>query len=232
MTSSAAPRPTTYVSIWTPRAAASAASDWPRPVVSLPSLTSTMRFCVSSGNSAEASRRAPPMSVDALGRHGREAVDVVELRRQPLDERVPAEGDDGGLVAAFALLERVAHEGEGRFAGRRRRRCRTGRRRRPWSADRPGAMSCKPASAKTSAASIVGAQRPATGAGGPLERWCRAAALRPSVNASSRAPTISSSGAVSADAVAAHQAALPLRKVSGASHAARGQCAAHRHARR
>jgi hypothetical protein len=39
MTSSAAPRPTTNVSIWMPRAAASAASDWPRPVVSLPSLT-------------------------------------------------------------------------------------------------------------------------------------------------------------------------------------------------
>ena len=49
-----------------PRVAARAASCWPRPVVSLPSEMSTMRFCISSGNRAAASRRAPPMSVAAV----------------------------------------------------------------------------------------------------------------------------------------------------------------------
>ena len=62
-TSSAAPSPIARVSIWIPRAAARAASLWPEPVVSLPSDRSTIRFWASSGNSAEASRRAAPMSV-------------------------------------------------------------------------------------------------------------------------------------------------------------------------
>ena len=65
-TSSRLSRPTTRVSTWMPRVAARAASCWPRPVVSLPSEISTIRFCISSGNNAAASRRAPPMSVAAV----------------------------------------------------------------------------------------------------------------------------------------------------------------------
>ena len=65
-TSSASPRPICRVSIWTPRLAASAASACPDPVVSLPSLRSTIRFWASSGNSAVARRRAAPMSVADL----------------------------------------------------------------------------------------------------------------------------------------------------------------------
>ena len=63
ITSSAPPRPMTWVSTWIPRAAARAASAWPWPVVSLPSERRTIRFWASSGKSAEASRRAEPMSV-------------------------------------------------------------------------------------------------------------------------------------------------------------------------
>ena len=65
-TSSAFPRPIVRVSMRTPRLAASAASAWPEPVVSLPSLRSTIRFWASSGNSAVASRSAEPMSVADL----------------------------------------------------------------------------------------------------------------------------------------------------------------------
>ncbi len=62
-TSSVPASPVTTVSTWIPRAAASAASTWPEPVVSLPSERSTIRFWASSGNSADASRRAAPTSV-------------------------------------------------------------------------------------------------------------------------------------------------------------------------
>ena len=62
-TSSAPARPVRWVSTWIPRAAASAASVWPEPVVSLPSERSTIRFWASSGNSAPARRSAAPMSV-------------------------------------------------------------------------------------------------------------------------------------------------------------------------
>ena len=65
-TSSASPRPIWRVSISTPRLAARAPSAWPDPVVSLPSLSSTIRFCASSGKSAVARRRAAPMSVADL----------------------------------------------------------------------------------------------------------------------------------------------------------------------
>ena len=65
-TSSCPTRPMTRVSTWMPRAAASAASRWPRPVVSLPSEMRTIRFCAASGKSAAASRSAAPMSVAAF----------------------------------------------------------------------------------------------------------------------------------------------------------------------
>ena len=71
-TSFAAPRPIARVSIWTPRAAARAASDWPAPVVSFPSDRRTIRFWASSGKSADASRSAAPMSV--ADRTGVEAI--------------------------------------------------------------------------------------------------------------------------------------------------------------
>ena len=65
-TSSTSPSPIRRVSIWTPRDAASAASAWPSPVVSLPSESRTIRFWASSGKSAVASRSAAPMSVADL----------------------------------------------------------------------------------------------------------------------------------------------------------------------
>jgi hypothetical protein len=65
-TSSRSTSPMTRVSTWIPRAAASAASRWPRPVVSLPSEIRTIRFWAASGNSAAARRSAAPTSVAAF----------------------------------------------------------------------------------------------------------------------------------------------------------------------
>ena len=65
-TSSRPSRPVRTVSTWIPRAAASDASAWPEPVVSLPSESRTIRFWASSGNSAAASRSAAPTSVALL----------------------------------------------------------------------------------------------------------------------------------------------------------------------
>ena len=53
------------------------------------------------------------------GRYGREAVEIFELGRQPLDERLAAERDHCGHVAVGPLLERLAHERESRFAAGR-----------------------------------------------------------------------------------------------------------------
>ena len=113
ITSSAPPRPTSYVSIWTPRDAASAASDWPAPVVSLPSLTEhdPLLRLVREQRRGQAQRPADVRG--ALGRHGRDAVDVLQLGRQPLDQRVAPEGDHRGLVVAAPLRERLAQEVEG-----------------------------------------------------------------------------------------------------------------------
>ena len=85
-----------------PRAAATAASDWPRPVVSLPSQMSTSRFWVPSGNSADASRSAPPTSVAERTGTDASRSTVVQLRGQPLDQRIRPERDDGRLVAGRA----------------------------------------------------------------------------------------------------------------------------------
>ena len=98
----------------TPREAASAASDWPAPVVSLPSLTSTMRFCVSSGNSADASRSAPPMSV-AL-RVGTDAIRSMSAS-SPGSRSTSASRPNATTAASSPpapLGERFAHVGEGR----------------------------------------------------------------------------------------------------------------------
>ena len=118
-TSSRSTSPITCVSTWIPRAAASAASCWPRPVVSLPSEIRTIRFWAASGNSAEASRSAPPMSVAPLTGVLREPVDLAQVLRQPLDERVLAERDDPGLVPLGHHLEGVAQEREGVLAAAR-----------------------------------------------------------------------------------------------------------------
>ena len=77
-TSSRPASPVRTVSTWIPRAAASAASDWPEPVVSLPSDSSTIRFWASSGNRAPASRNAEPMSV--ASRTGVEAIRSISAR--------------------------------------------------------------------------------------------------------------------------------------------------------
>ena len=77
-TSSIVPGPIRRVSIWIPRSAASAASVWPPPVVSLPSDRSTIRFWASSGNRAEARRSAAPMSVADLT--GVEAIRSISAR--------------------------------------------------------------------------------------------------------------------------------------------------------
>ena len=115
-TSSLSTRPMTFVSIWMPRAAASAASRWPRPVVSLPSEIRTIRFWAASGNSAVASRSAAPTSVAAFSGRAAQPVDLAELLGQALDERVLAERDDARLVALGHHLERLAQEREGVLA--------------------------------------------------------------------------------------------------------------------
>ncbi len=76
-TSSTLPGPIRRVSSWTPWVAASAASVCPPPVVSLPSESSTIRFCASSGKSATARRSAAPMSVaDLTGVDARRSISV------------------------------------------------------------------------------------------------------------------------------------------------------------
>ena len=94
------------------RVAASAASAWPAPVVSLPSDSSTIRFWASSGKSAVASRSAAPMSV--AERTGVDAMRSISSRsrRQALDERLLAERDDARDVAVGDDIERLAQEGE------------------------------------------------------------------------------------------------------------------------
>ena len=113
--------PSGRVSTWMPRAAARAASVCPEPVVSLPSESSTIRFWASSGNRAPASRSAAPMSVALADRRGRDPVDLGEVGRQALDERVPAERDDARDV--LVLLRRAATPA-GRRAPPRARPCR------------------------------------------------------------------------------------------------------------
>ena len=111
-TSSDAPSPISRVSIRMSRVAASAASDWPPPVVSLPSDSRTMRFWASSGNSAVARRRAAPMSV--AERTGVDASRSIsrEVRWQALDERLLAERDDAGHVPVRDDVEGLAQERE------------------------------------------------------------------------------------------------------------------------
>ena len=107
-TSSADPRPMTFVSTWTPRAAARAASAWPWPVVSFPSESRTIRFWASSGNSAEARRRAAPISV--AERTGVEAIRSISRTsagrrstRAPLpNPTIPAASPSGMSAEALA----------------------------------------------------------------------------------------------------------------------------------
>ena len=69
----------------------------------------------------EERRRQPQRRADVgrgLDRRRRDAVDVLELGRQPLDERVLAERDDARDVARRLLLERLAQERQRRRAAR------------------------------------------------------------------------------------------------------------------
>ena len=115
-TSSRFTSPMTRVSTWMPRAAASAASRWPRPVVSLPSEIRTIRFWAASGNSAEASRKRRPDIRRGLHRRAAQPIDLAQLLGQPLDERVLAERDDARLVLLGHHLQRLAKEREGILA--------------------------------------------------------------------------------------------------------------------
>ena len=73
---------------------------------------STIRFCISSGKSADASRSGCPDVGGAGNRRGPETVDRPELLGQPLDECVLAERDDAGRVTVGHLVEARAKEGK------------------------------------------------------------------------------------------------------------------------
>ena len=118
--------------------AASAASAWPPPVVSLPSESRTIRFWASSGKSAVASRSAAPMSVARLDRR---RGDPVDLARAPTGSRSTSASLPNatmpGDVALGHHLEGLAQERERVLAARRCRPSRTGRRRTRSRAGRP-----------------------------------------------------------------------------------------------
>ena len=59
------------------------------------------------------------MSVAVAERGGRDAVDLGELRREPLHERVAAERDDARDVLVLLREQAVAHERERLLAARR-----------------------------------------------------------------------------------------------------------------
>ena len=117
-TSSTSPSPIRRVSIRTPREAARAASDWPSPVVSLPSESRTIRFCASSGKSAAARRSAAPMSVaERTGVEASRSISVSSAGSRstsaPLpNATIPATSPSGRSV------ERLAQEGERVLAAR------------------------------------------------------------------------------------------------------------------
>ena len=117
-TSSTSPSPIRRVSIRTPREAASAASAWPSPVVSLPSDSRTIRFWASSGKSAAARRRAAPMSVaDLTGVEASRSISVSSAGSRSTsaslpNATIPATSPSGRSV------ERLAQEGERVLAAR------------------------------------------------------------------------------------------------------------------
>ena len=106
MTSSAPPRPVRCVSTWMPRAAASAASVCPEPVVSLPSREQddALLGVVREQRRGEAQRGADVGG--ALDGRRRDPVDLREVGRQPLHEGIPAERHDARDV--LVLLRRQA----------------------------------------------------------------------------------------------------------------------------
>ena len=71
-----------------------------------------MRFWASSGNSAVARRRAAPMSVAVVTGVEAIAVDLRDLRGQPLDESALAEGRRSPPGRPRASRERLAQEGQ------------------------------------------------------------------------------------------------------------------------
>ncbi len=232
MVSSAAPRPVTNVSICTPRAAASDASDWPRPVVSLPSVTSTMRFWVSSGNSADASRNAPPMSValvagtDAKRSRSVSSVGSRSTRASPPNATTAALSPSGRSSSASRTNARADSRPVTPTESERSTTKTVVRR-------STGQTSAKPARASTSEARMV-VRRTSETRRRPLARWWRAAKLRPSVTASSSRPTMSSSGRLT---VNGRLMPSPFGRRRGARRTdwragSRWRCAARRHARR
>ena len=135
----ASPRPIDRVSTWMPRAAARAASRWPRPVVSLPSEIRTIRFWAASGNRADASRSAAPMSVAAFSGVRRSR----SISRSSSGSRSTSASLPNATMPAWSpsgiAVEGLAEERQGVLAAGRRRRCPTGRRRTRSRAGRPAA---------------------------------------------------------------------------------------------
>ena len=172
-TSSTSPSPIRRVSIRTPRDAASAASDWPSPVVSLPSDSRTIRFCASSGKSAAGEAQGGADVGRRRDRGRGEPVDLGQLGRQPLDERALAERDDPRDVAVGSFLRASRAGTRARPRGRRCRPNRRGRRRRPSPADRPAGRAGSPPG-RTPAPRAAASGRP-----GPTRR-------RPEPNAPAR----------------------------------------------
>ncbi len=115
-TSSIAPGPIRRVSIRTPWAAASAASAWPPPVVSLPSESSTIRFWASSGKSAVARRSAAPMSVaDVTGIDAIRSISVSSDGRRSTSACLPNATIPATSPSGLSA-ERLAQEREGVLA--------------------------------------------------------------------------------------------------------------------
>ena len=159
------------------------------------------------GTAPPARRSAAPMSVAAADRRRGDPVDLREVGRQPLDERVAAEGDDPGDVARPPSPRGVSRRNASASSRPGRRRpSRTGPRRTPSPGGPPAARAGSPASANTSAESSSDADRerrpPPPDAQPPPGRQRGARSTTPMSGGSSS----SASGASKRDA---HQAPLP-----------------------
>ena len=205
-TSSTSPRPIRRVSMRTPREAARAASDWPSPVVSLPSDSRTIRFCASSGKSAAARRRAAPMSVaERTGAEASRSISVNSPGSRSTSASLPN-----------ATIPATSPSGRSVSVSRRKARA-SSRPALPTESERSttktvasrstGRTSWKPARAKTSAASRS-------------DRTTRAARRRPEPirrRAPRWSPIVSSRAGISRSSASGASNEMPIRRVpSGA----------------
>ena len=218
------PSPIRRVSIRTPRVAASAASAWPPPVVSLPSDRRTIRFCASSGKSA---RREAQRGADVGRRADRRRGEPVDLGRGRDGSRSTSASLPNATIPATSPSgvhgERLAQEGEGVLAtGVADRVGQVDDEDRRQAVDRQDELEARPARGRAPTGGASG--RRARRAAGPPPP----AAAPPGGARSSRARAGMSSSSASGASKA-----MPIRRSRPARHAragrrARGGCGSAR----